>query len=282
MPPTAADGVEGDQGLGALRSVMAATGIPRAIDFRTDQGTLMSVDASPDGRWIAFDLLGHIYRMPAAGGHALCLTQGSGVALNMHPRFSPDGREIAFVSDRSGQANVWIMAADGSEPRLLYPDLEHRYATPIWAPDGQSIIATRFAPTPGRAWHRRSAAVWSLPLHGRPNALLQSVRAQYYASSISSSGTQLYFYTSTMAQDGASIYETGFKLQMLDLGTHEIRDLDTDTNRDLPSSSADGGANHRAAPQLAYDSGGILRRGCGNFPDDRAGWKVSSLRPSAR
>ncbi len=57
---------------------------------------------------------------------------------------------------------------------------------------------------------------------------------------------------------GLDIYETGFKLQMLDLGTHEIRDLDTDTNRDLPSSSADGGANHRAAPQLAYDSGGIL------------------------
>ena len=221
----------------------------------------MSVDASPDGRWIVFDLLGHIYRMPAGGGPAQCLTQGSGVALNMHPRFSPDGRDIAFVSDRSGQANVWIMAADGAEPRPLYLDIEHRYATPVWAPDGQSIIATRFAPTPGRAWHRRSAAVWNLPLRGTPRALLQSVTAQYYASSISPNGAQLFFYTSSMAQEGASIYEIGFKMQTFDLATHEIRDVDSGagTNRVGPMSSGPrGAAASRAAPQLAYDSGGLL------------------------
>jgi Tol biopolymer transport system component len=262
LPSAAATGgVVGDQGPGAKRSVMAATGISRLIDFRTDQGTLMSVDTSPDGRWIVFDLLGHIYRMSAAGGLTQCLTQGSGVALNMHPRFSPDGREIAFVSDRSGQANVWIMAANGAEPRPLHLDVEHRYATPVWAPDGQSIVATRFAPTPGRAWHRRSAAVWSLPLRGTPRALLESVTSQYYASSISPDGKQLYFYTSTMAQEGASIYETGFKLQTLDLATREIHDVGSGagTNRDLPpSSSANGVAANRAAPQLAYDSGGIL------------------------
>jgi Tol biopolymer transport system component len=261
LPSAASGGVAGDQGAGAKQSVMAASGISRLIEFRTDQGTLMSVDTSPDGRWIVFDLLGHIYRMSAAGGAAQCLTQGSGVALNMHPRFSPDGREIAFVSDRSGQANVWIMAADGTAPRPLYLDVEHRYATPVWAPDGRSIVATRFAPTPGRAWHRRSAAVWSLPLRGTPRALLQSATAQYYASSISANGAQLYFYTSTMAQDGASIYETGFKLQTLDVATREIRDVGGGANPNpdaLPSNSANRAAVQRAAPQLAYDSGGIL------------------------
>ena len=259
--PSATTGAVADyQGAGAEQSVMAPSGITRVIDFRTDQGTLMSVDLSPDGRWIVFDLLGHIYRMPAAGGAAQCLTQGSGVALNMHPRFSPDGREIAFVSDRSGQANVWIMAADGGNPRPLYLDLEHRYATPLWAADGASIVATRFAPTPGRAWHRRSAAVWSLPLRGTPRALLESVASQYYASSISTNGAQLYFYTSVMAQDGASIYETGFKLQTLNLATREIHDVgNADTARDVPSStSAKQAAANRAAPQLAYDSGGVL------------------------
>lgn len=220
----------------------------------------MSVDASPDGRWIVFDLLGHIYRMPVAGGLAQCLTQGSGVALNMHPRFSPNGREIAFVSDRSGQANVWIMAADGADPRPLYLDAEHRYATPVWVADGQSIIATRFAPTPGRAWHRRSAAVWSLPMHGMPKPLLQSVAAQYYASSISPDGQQLFFYTSTMAQDGASIYEIGFKLRTLDFSTREIRDVRAGgANAGAsPSAGVDQIAANRAAPQLAYDSGGSL------------------------
>jgi Tol biopolymer transport system component len=259
LPSDDAGGVAGDQGAGAKRTVMAASGVSRVIDFRTDQGTLMSVDASPDGRWIVFDLLGHIYRMPAAGGAAECLTQGSGVALNMHPRFSPNGREIAFVSDRSGQANVWIMAADGANPHPVYLDVEHRYATPVWTADGQSIIATRFAPTPGRAWHRRSAAVWSLPLHGIPKPLLQSITAQYYASSISRDGQRLFFYTSTMAQDGASIYEIGFKLQTLDLTTREIRDA---VSRPAPGAAAHpAGVNQtagHAAPQLAYDSGGSL------------------------
>ena len=52
----------------------------------------MSVDISPDGQWIVFDLLAHVYRVPAEGGRAECLTQESGVAVNYHPKYSPDGR----------------------------------------------------------------------------------------------------------------------------------------------------------------------------------------------
>src|SRR5947208_1253304 len=85
-----------------------ARGQTRDIDFDTAEGTWMNVDGSPDGKWIVFDLLGHIYRIAASGGKAECLTQDSGVALNMNPRFSPDGKTIAFVSDRKGQNNLWL------------------------------------------------------------------------------------------------------------------------------------------------------------------------------
>src|SRR5262245_28464950 len=69
----------------------APRGQTRQIAFTTTEGTWMSVDISPDGRWVVFDLLAQIYRVPIAGGEAQCLTENSGIALNYHPQFSPDG-----------------------------------------------------------------------------------------------------------------------------------------------------------------------------------------------
>ena len=93
----------------------AARGKTRDIDFTTSEGTWMSADLSPDRTWLVFDLLGHVYRMPATGGEATVLTQSSGVALNFQPRISPDGKTIAFITDRRGQYNLWVMNADGIE-----------------------------------------------------------------------------------------------------------------------------------------------------------------------
>ena len=115
---------QGEGGAGrATWDVMQARGQTRDIDFTTSEGTWTSADLSPDRTWIAFDLLGHIYRMPAAGGDATVLTQNSGVALNFQPRISPDGKTIAFITDRRGQYNLWVMNADGSNPHAVFSDL---------------------------------------------------------------------------------------------------------------------------------------------------------------
>src|SRR5262249_43636288 len=66
-----------------------------------------------------------------------------GVALNFHPRYSPDGRTIAFVSDRRGQNNLWLMNADGSQPRPVFIDNSVRVFEPAWSPDGRSIYVRR-------------------------------------------------------------------------------------------------------------------------------------------
>jgi len=106
-------------------------GQTRDIDFDTTEGTWMALSLSPDGKWIAFDLLGHIYRMPTSGGKAECLTQDSGIALSMQPRYSPDGKTIAFISDRKGQNNLWLMDADGKNPRAVFTDKTQRALRPV-------------------------------------------------------------------------------------------------------------------------------------------------------
>lgn len=123
--------------------VTLARGKTRDIDFTTNEGTWTSVDISPDGQWVAFDLLGHIYRMPVSGGDATVLTQNSGVALNFHPRISPDGKTIAFITDRRGQYNLWVMNADGSNPHAVFSDLNTTAVEPAWTPDGNYIIVRR-------------------------------------------------------------------------------------------------------------------------------------------
>src|SRR3546814_14383041 len=60
----------------------------------------MNLDISPDGRQLAFDILGDIYIMPVTGGEATQVT--SGEAWDARPVWSPDGTRIAFISDRGG------------------------------------------------------------------------------------------------------------------------------------------------------------------------------------
>ncbi len=139
-------GAPPEQAAGGGRATWDVTqprGQTRDIDFTTSEGTWTSADLSPDRTWIVFDLLGHIYKMPAAGGQATVLTQNSGVALNFQPRISPDGRTIAFISDRRGQYNLWVMNADGSNQRPVFTDLNATALEPAWTPDGNYIVVRK-------------------------------------------------------------------------------------------------------------------------------------------
>ncbi len=114
---------------------------PRSVDFTTTRGTWISVDVSPDGQRLVFDLLGDLYTLPIAGGRATRLT--SGLAFDGQPRFSPDGRKIAFVSDRSGGDNVWTISADGRDTAQISKGNDYIFTSPEWSPDGKYIFASR-------------------------------------------------------------------------------------------------------------------------------------------
>ena len=182
----------------ATWDVTLPRGATREIDFVTAEGTWMAVDISSDGRWILFDLLGHIYRVPAEGGEAECLTQESGIAINFHPRYSPDGREIAFVSDRKGQMNLWVMKAEGSSPEPVFLDLDTRITEPSWTPDGQHIVAVRNFQTTVGIW-RRSARIWMFPRYGgEPHQLVgQPYGTQAFWPSVAPDGESLYYFYAT-------------------------------------------------------------------------------------
>ena len=119
--------------------------VPRAIadagagvrQLSVSEGTNIAVAVSPDGRTIAFDLLGLLWTVPTAGGPARCLTDA--FADLGHPSWSPDGRQLVFQSYRSGNFQLWVMNADGTGPRQLTAGFaDHR--EPSFSPDGRSII----------------------------------------------------------------------------------------------------------------------------------------------
>lgn len=132
----------------------------------------MSVDVSPDGKTIAFDMLGDIYTMPAGGGEATRVAEG--LAYEMHPRFSPDGRRIAFISDRGGGDNIWLMNPDGSGKRQLTNESFRLLNSPAWSPDGRFIAARKHFTTErsggtGEIWLYNVQGGTGIALVERPN-----------------------------------------------------------------------------------------------------------------
>ena len=127
------------------RPVPEAESLPlktaRTHTFTTTKGSWLSLDVSPDGSQLVFDLLGDLYTMPIAGGKATRLTSGMG--FDAQPRFSPDGRKVVFVSDRSGGENVWIQSLDGKDTTQVTKGNNNSYVSPEWTPDGAYVVSSR-------------------------------------------------------------------------------------------------------------------------------------------
>ena len=117
----------------------------REIPISVDEGTWMNVDINPDGRTVAFDMLGDIYTMPIAGGTPTRIAEG--LAYETQPRFSPDGKRVSFTSDRGGGDNIWVMNADGSDKRQLTKEDFRLLNQASWTPDGQFIAAKKHVTT---------------------------------------------------------------------------------------------------------------------------------------
>ncbi|MEQ9105539.1 MAG: amidohydrolase family protein [Rhodothermales bacterium] len=180
-----------------------AFGPTENVSFTTTEGTWMSLDVSPDGETIVFDLLGDLYTMPIGGGRATPLT--SGPAWDVQPVFSPDGSRIAFTSDRAGGDNIWTVARDGSDPKQITKESFRLLNGPAWTPDGQYLLARKHF-TSGRSlgagevwmYHASGTASGGLQLTERKNdqqdqgneiAVSPDGRYVYYSEDMSGGST---------------------------------------------------------------------------------------------
>jgi imidazolonepropionase-like amidohydrolase/Tol biopolymer transport system component len=170
----------------------------RQVPLNVSEGTWMNLDVSPDGRTIAFDLLGDLYTMPISGGRPTRIS--SGLAWDMQPRFSPDGRLIAFTSDRGGGDNIWVMNADGTGARAITRETFELLNNPVWSPDGRYIAARKHFTTQrslgtGEIWlYHASGTGNGVPLVTRPNPQHQKELGE---PAFSSDGNAIYFSRNT-------------------------------------------------------------------------------------
>ena len=140
-PPASAADAEKDAATKPKWDVNNPPGEKITVPIDTRTGTWMSVDVSPDGKQIVFDLLGDLYLLPIEGGEAKALTHS--VAWEMQARFSPDGKRLAYMSDAAGGDNIWVMNIDGSSAREVSKEKFRLLNNPVWHPNGQYIAARK-------------------------------------------------------------------------------------------------------------------------------------------
>ncbi len=193
------------------------------IDVRS--GTWMNVDLSPDGKTIVFDLLGDIYTMPASGGEATPLM--TDIAWQMQPRFSPDGKHIAFTSDEDGGDNLWIMKAGGSNAKAVTTETFRLLNSPAWSPDGNYLVGRKHytgsrSLGAGEVWMYHKSGGNGVMLTKRPNE-----QKDLGEPAFSHDGKYVYF--SQDATPGKTFHyskdsEKGiYKIKRLELETGEIK-----------------------------------------------------------
>ncbi|MEO8450677.1 MAG: amidohydrolase family protein [Gemmatimonadota bacterium] len=236
--------------------VTKARGNPKEIDFTTAEGTWMSTDITPDGRWIVFNLLGHVYRVAASGGQAECLTDGTGIAVNFHPRLSPNGKTIAFISDRNGQNNIWLMDLDGKNARAVTQELTGRFLEPTWSPDGRYIVARHIV-----AANLFGVSIMMVHKDGGQGTTLVKIENNLFPGGpkISPDGRYLYYQTSLGPVNGYfsrnDVLMGDVQIKRLDLVTGRTDDITSGHAQQQDHGSSGGGYAVELSPdgqQLAF------------------------------
>ncbi|QCX37882.1 amidohydrolase family protein [Aureibaculum algae] len=214
----------------------------KEVKLNTDEGTWMNVDVSPDGKTIVFDLLGDIYKMPITGGKSTLLRQG--LAFEIQPQFSPDGKKILFTSDAGGGDNIWTMNTDGSDAKQITKESFRLLNNATWMPDGDFIIARKHF-TSGRSLG--AGEMWMYHITGGSGTQLtkrKNDQQDVNEPTVSPDGKYLY-YSEDVYPGGAFNYNKDPNSQIYVIKRYSFEDGSIET--------ITGGPGGAARPQISPD-----------------------------
>lgn len=148
-----------------MRKIILASLLVLTISQLQAQGTRLLRQPGLSARHIAFVYGGDIWVVGREGGEARRIT--STAATESDPHFSPDGKWIAFTSDRSGIATVYIVPVEGGTPtRLTWFPAPSRARG--WSPDGKSVVYATTRETAPSTYNR----LWTVSMQGGPSSVL--------------------------------------------------------------------------------------------------------------
>ena len=114
------------------------------VEIKTSEATRPDVAVSPNGDFLVFTLLGHLFQMPVEGGKSKQLTFGP--YFDSDPAISPDGMKVVFSSDRDGVSDGNLFLLNLSNGELSQLTEERWAARPVWSPDGKNIAYLSYEP----------------------------------------------------------------------------------------------------------------------------------------
>jgi len=188
---------------------------------------------SPDGRTLVFSYQGDLWSVPIEGGRAIRLTVHE--ACDRLPVWSPDGKEIAFSSNRFGNDDIFVIPAGGGPPtRLTFFSNPDRLCD--WTPDGENLI---FSSRRNFYYHRLPVIYQVSRQGGTPTTFMPEYADQ---GKISPDGNWLVFVKGRIDWWRKHYRGSGdTDILLYNLKTGEYRQLTTHPGRDLfPMWSSDG------------------------------------------
>jgi len=191
-------------------------GEPKLLFRQT--GVRAPTSVSPDGQWLAYANLGErredVFISRIDGTDLRRLTDDD--ARDRWPVWSPDGRELAFYSNRSGQWAIWTVRPDGSGLAPLSADYDGELLYPVYDPIGTRLLAGASRSGAGKVVSFDLAAERPVT----PVELARVEEGEFFPSSLSPDGRMLAGYVNT---------SRGSRAALVDLEARAVRLLDPDT-----------------------------------------------------